>query len=480
MNGRLDRLGTWGRPVLAALMGVALLTSAVTSNQTATAAPALATSTFSTTDSLWVGGTPMSTGYVGVCQSPTSASSLADCFASVASTWSQNKFYATATDGVNVYFAGTGGGLSCPVSGAGTNCTQIAAGPWNGADEVTALAASGGDLWIGQDNGDIYQCPTDVPYSSGSSAPSQCTLLDDAGKRSIDALILANGTLYAGLSSLGIETKNQGLLWKCDAQTPNSCTNLDGTGGNVGVISLTAGAGYVWAGLGSGELWRCDPTATNSCDNWDQAGGVIKSVSYDGQGTIYAAIAENSNKKNGVIWSCPTATENACDNVASNLENPSAVAAGPDNVFWSNSSPPLNYGTSAYAGAALNRWQDASAVVYLPAEGPTGVGAVSVRVRPGPRGFHHLARLCSDGGRKPVARLRIKGPHGAVVTRRAGLCRLSHGKAVRVNADLLDPGTHRVKARFTGIAKRPITRSKALTVKQDRTVRVNLRCPDHG
>ena len=443
-----------------------LMTSWVVSTQPAAATTAAATST----DSLWVGNDE----FVGVCESPTSTAALADCFTTWSSQWyPEPTLSTTATDGVNVYFAGTGGGLSCPVSGAGTDCTRIAAGPWNGTGVVTALAASDGELWIGQSDGQIYRCPADLPYGSGT-LPSQCVLLDDAGNRGINALILANGTLYAGLSP----TKNQGLLWTCDAQTENSCSTLDSTGQNS-IKTLAAGGGYLWAGLSNGILWRCDPTATNACDNWDQAGGAMNSISYDGQGTIYAAIAETGYKANGVIWSCPTSAKNSCDNVVSNLTNATAVAAGPDNVFWSNDSPPLNYGTSPYAGA-VKAWGYAGALLYLPAEGPTGVGTVSVRIRPPASGIQRLRAACTDDRRTPRVRLRITGPHHAVVTRRAGLCRLSKGKAVRTSIGLLDPGTHQVKARFSGTTKRHIMRSRTVLVKPDRTVRVPLRCPGHG
>ena len=48
------------------------------------------------------------------------------------------------TDGVNVYYAGNHGGLSCPIADLGANCTQIMAGPWpeSATVSVTALAAS--------------------------------------------------------------------------------------------------------------------------------------------------------------------------------------------------------------------------------------------------------------------------------------------------------------------------------------------------
>ena len=488
----------WRHPVLIGLLGALLLvTSGVTATQAATAATASATST----DSLWVG----SGNNVGVCQSPTSTAALADCFTAPAGVWPQNTIQATATDGVNVYFATDFGGLSCPVSGAGTNCTQIAAGPWGGGVDgtsVNALAASDGQLWIGQEDGQIYRCPADLPYSSGSSAPSQCVLLDDAGNRAVSSLILANGTLYAGLPGAGVEAKKQGLLWTCDPQTANSCSTLDSPGNNF-ITTLAAGGGYLWAGLSNGILWRCDPTATNSCDNWDQAGWTINSVSYDGQGTIYAAIDAYKKRQNGVIWSCPTATENACDNVVSNLVVPGAVAAGPDNVFWSetqpssaapvvssgrkagsnaaDNSPALSYGTSPFTAAASNTWANADALLYLPAGGPTGTGATSVRIRSTPRAVKRLRDICADRGNKPKVHLRIKGPHGTVVTRRSGLCRLRNTKVIYVPAfDLLDPGKALVKARFTGITKRPLKRSRTVKVEQDRTGRVTLRCPDHG
>ncbi|MGI9253845.1 MAG: hypothetical protein ACR2J8_08865, partial [Thermomicrobiales bacterium] len=175
-----------------------------------TAAPGAAQS--ASQGSLWVSWETTSKDSFGqVCANPTAAST-SSCFSTI------DLFgvapAAMATDGVNMYFAGKNGGVSCPIVAVGGLCTHIMAGGWGG--KVKSLAAAGGKIWIGQDDGKIFRCPGDMRYFSQSTMPSLCVLLDDAGARSVDSLLLANGKLYAGLGSYGIEEKKQGTLWSCD------------------------------------------------------------------------------------------------------------------------------------------------------------------------------------------------------------------------------------------------------------------------
>ncbi|MFM9108200.1 MAG: hypothetical protein ACKOWF_16040, partial [Chloroflexota bacterium] len=169
-------------------------------------------------DSLWAGRGL----YLAACANPSSPASLSGCFSMKATTDLGFDPYLVATDGVNVYFATLDGGYSCPIADQGANCTHIMAGAWS-SGKVKSLAASGGYLWIGQDNGQIYRCPANIPYASQSSAPADCVLLDEAG-RPVWSLLLANGRLYAGL---GGTKKSQGILWSCDPQAVNACKNLD-------------------------------------------------------------------------------------------------------------------------------------------------------------------------------------------------------------------------------------------------------------
>ncbi|MFM9106876.1 MAG: hypothetical protein ACKOWF_09270, partial [Chloroflexota bacterium] len=148
--------------------------------------------------------------YYGACANPSSSAALAGCFSSLTSIGSF-ELVAMATDGVNVYYATyQNGGYSCPIAALGANCVRIMAGPWgSGSGGVYSLAAYDGQIWIGQKNGQIYRCPANIPDASQSSAPADCVLLDQAGL-AVQSLLLANGTLYAGLAGT---KKSQGILW---------------------------------------------------------------------------------------------------------------------------------------------------------------------------------------------------------------------------------------------------------------------------
>lgn len=455
---------------LLALVTALLLTALAISTPQGSTARA-ASGTPATTDTLWAGTISPNSPWIGVCESPASAQSLSACFASATSKWSGTHSLA-ATDGESVYYTGAGPGLNCPVSGLGTDCTQIMAGPWPSSEQVEALAAADGQLWIGQSDGSIYRCPADLPYAQQNSVPSQCVLLDDAGNRSVTSLLLANGTLYAGLGSAGTEKKNQGLLWTCDPQTTNSCSTLDSYG-NTKANTLAAGGGYLWVGLNNGIIWRCDLAAADACTDWDTAGERVGSISYDGNNTLYAAIGGSGGSTGGVIWSCPTTAKNQCTNVVSNVSG-GWVAAGAGGVFSSvgSGSQSLRYGTSPYTAALPNTWQWAS-LIYLPADGPLGVGAVRVKV--GGKGIHRLKQRCA-AGMKPLVRVRLKARNNVAQRRTFSLCRPGTPKAIYVPDydlpmfDLLDPGSYAVTARADGYTAR-----KPVTVKKDRTHTVRLR-----
>ncbi len=425
-----------------------------------------------TTDTLWAGTISFNSPWIGVCESPASAQSLSACFASATSKWSGTHSLA-ATDGESVYYTGGGPGLNCPVSGLGTDCTQIMAGPWPSSEQVEALAAADGQLWIGQSDGSIYRCPADLPYVNQNSAPSQCVLLDDAGNRNVQSLLVANGTLYAGLGSAGTEKKKQGLLWTCDPQTTNSCSTLDSYG-NTKANTLAAGGGYLWVGLNNGIIWRCDLAAADACTDWDTAGEGVGSISYDGNNTLYAAIGVSGGSTGEGIWSCPTTAKNQCTNVVSNVSG-GWVAAGAGGVFSSvgSGSQSLRYGTSPYTAALPNTWQYAT-LIYLPADGPLGVGAVKVKV--GGKGINRLRQQCAASGTNPLLRVRLKGDHDVAVRRTFSLCRPGTLKAIYVPVDdllkfdLLDPGAYTVTARAGGYTAR-----KPVSVEKDHTHTVRLR-----
>jgi hypothetical protein len=406
-------------------------------------------------DSLWAAANHK----IGACEDPTSPASLSGCFASVSSA-ETNYTQAVATDGVNVYFASKNdGGLSCPIADLGENCMPIMAGPW-GSDKskvVNSLAAANGQIWIGQSTGEIYRCPANLFFERGSTAPSQCVLLDDAGDRAVDSLLLANGTLYAGLGAY----KNQGLLWSCSPDTVNSCSTLDSYG-NTAASSLVAGGGYLWAGLDNGIVWRCDLNAANACANWEQAGYSVNSLSYDGQGTLYAAI----NGKNGVIWSCAIASANGCSNVLTNVDGYS-VAAGAGGVFSSASSG-LHFGTSPFTAANVTTWKN-SQLLYLPADGPVGVGGVSVKMTAKSLS-QKFEKRCDKPGKTARATVIVTGPNGFERTLKTGVCGVLNGGIAKETLDLLDPGQYTVKATAGNRSGKA-----SFTIEQDLTRPVNVK-----
>ena len=427
----------------------------------------------SSQDSLWAGRQT-----VAACANPSSPASLAGCFSAPAAV--AGKISAVATDGVNVYYTTQRlGGYSCPIADLGANCTRIMAGPWpkRGGFEtkniVNSLVAYDGQIWFGQATGEIYRCPANIPYAKQNNAPPGCTLLDDAGKRPVGALLLANGRLYAGLSYAGEgdEQKKQGILWSCDPQAVNACENLDYYGKTV-AMSLAAGGGYLWAGLNNGILWRCDLNAANACANWDTAGYPINSISYDGQGTIYAAVYDENDTygTNGVIWSCPTAAANQCSNLISGISGVS-VAAGDGSVF-SSTSVGLNFGTSAFSEAFSNLKE--ATLLYVPAGGVTGVGGVSVALHGG-KWTDTLGKRCAAGGKGLKGSVQVTGPGGHDKTVAVNLCALAKGGSVEETFDLLDQGTYTVTVKagkHSGEA--------SFTIVQDRTKTVNVKLTRGG
>ncbi len=386
-------------------------------------------------DSLWaaVGSS------IEACVDPSSPASLAGCF--VDSTGDSVVVYGNVTtDGVNVYAPREDGGAwSCPIAGAGSGCTRVMGGGWGGVSKTTMYyAAADGLLWIGRENGRIYRCPSDLPWQDNADKPAACVLLDDAGGPGVRSLLLANGRLYAGLTN--------GIVWSCDPYAVNACTDLDDAG-SANVSSLAAGAGYLWAGLANGIIWRCDPYVVNRCQRWDTGGLRIGSLSYDGAGTLYAAVGLVStwaDPDDGAIWSCPVATRDACSPVVDNVKGIS-VAAGAGSVFstnWAGASI-LHFGATPFTGADGD-W-GTSPLLYIPATGPVGLGAVHAQVR-FPEAAKRLAARCADGV-PHLARVRVTGPHGFRWKRTVDICQVRNPRMPELRLGLLDPGAYRVRIR---------------------------------
>ena len=436
------------------------------------------------TDSLWAAGTDTGNNNhqsrLGACATPTSSQSLASCFSpSSLLSWQRGQggpfdVNAMTSSGNTVVIAGGGHALSCPVSGSVGNCTEILSGalsPPKSDNDVLSLTANDQWVWLGTKSGLIYRCPT--------STPDTCVELDDAGKRKVTSLVFANNRLYAGLANYGIESKKQGLLWSCDPHTANSCTTLDSYGATT-ANSLVAGGGYLWAGLDNGIIWRCDPQQANACTNWETSGGSITSLSYDGNNTLYAGVKRNAG---GVVWSCPLTPADNCATVVSRKSSTiTAVAAAPRtpvtsggcspapcDVFWSDSDG-ISYGQQPFT--SYNGHIPDTDLLSVPADGPLGVGGVSVKVV----GIHRLRSVCtSDNGKQSWLRLRLTatGRQGLVSRRIVNLCRAhrtgTKTTTVTVNR-LLDPGRYIITARGAGLRTRT-----AVTVTKNHTTRVRLR-----
>lgn len=440
-------------------------------------------------DSLWAGSLSGSGG-VAACGDPSAPSSLASCFASPADDQGV-AIRAVATDGTNVYFAGSGGGLSCPVADLGASCTRIMAGGWgSGGTMVNAIAAADGTIWVGQVNGEIYRCPGDLPYASGTTMPAACLKLDASGSRAVTALLLANGRLYAGLkyAGNGRQAQNTGILWSCPPDTANACITLD-TYGQTQANALAAGGGSLWAGLDNGILWKCDPVAQNACTVRAQAPRYeIGSISHDGTSTIYGALADYGNiggNDKGLVIACPTANDtDACTTLlspsASNDFRAGTVAAGAGSVFSSiadindpTTYSPLSFGTLPFTASASSL--ENARLLYLPAGGPVGVGGVRLSIT-GAEVRGRLRETCA--GDRPVRPLVVRivrideGERQGITTRRLRPCRLLATGTLRRTIDLLHAGDYAVVIRGAGIGAR-----RAFTIEPEQTIglRVVLR-----
>ena len=378
------------------------------------------------------------------------AADLATCFGSFANGFEANASAtiphvgAIATDGTDVTMATEhGGGLRCPLAGLGTGCSRVMTGPWpSDSNKTNALAASGGWIWIGQNDGKIFRCPGDLPYVDQADAPSGCVLLDDAKVRPISSLILVNGVLWAGLDvgCAGFLCKESGLVWRCDPTTKDSCVNVQ-LYNKTSVTALAAGAGSIWAGLGNGKIVRCDPSGTSGCADWKTPGSAwIQSLSYDGAGTLYAGTADGT-------WSCPTGSTVGCSSVNA---SGSQVAAVGGVVYSSGDYVLLDGGTTIYPGTDPDRIysypdQKGNPLLYIPAGGLPALGAANVQVR-FPEAAKRLAARCADGV-PLIAHVRVTGPNDFHWKRTVDVCRIRNPRMPDVRLGLLDPGTYHVRVR---------------------------------
>lgn len=440
-------------------------------------------------DALWMvnNGTETNVQSFGACVDPTSQSAFAGCFAPATQTTlpsDSNGNTMPVTDGVNVYF-GSPRGWSCPITGYGQNCTQVQIGWAKGIPSTQnspiSYAANGGYIWLGYLNGEIYRCPSDLPYTGATTPPAGCILLDDAGNRAPYQMVYASGRLYVGLDynsdTLLTDGKGGGLLWSCDPQTPNACINLDDLSANTNeVYSLTVGAGYVWVGTENNTIYRCDPVTPNSCETWVTTKEPISWVAYDGEGTLWATVSVNMGDGNQLlnsgVWACSTTSAQTCSKAMTGVFARQVTAdAGAAFSFANAGGSQLPTGPWIWSNTATSYTPYAMTtgtygpLLYIPSGGPTISGTLRVRARATPA---VMRRLCAE--RTTVrASVRVRGPHGIALTRSTNLC--ARGRPVRnptATFRLLDPGRYRISLRAEGLTAQVRAtvdgRHRALTV----------------
>ena len=308
-------------------------------------------------ESLWAVSTG---GTFSVCENPSSQASLDTCFSGDGGSSSP-----MTTDGINVYryVPGDGGSIVnsiviCPISGLGDGCSDpttfggtlpVNNGPTDipVSNVPLSMAASPDYIYLGYQvaqgsigtnpNNIMYRCPLDA--NSGG-----CVQFNNSGDRPINSLLFANEMLYAGLGQ-NSESGN-GLIWKCDPITANSCEDLDDPG-KTDVSTLAVGAsapGYLWAGLNPGSenpnpngiIWRCPLDEANSCVNWYEiTDEVVQSISFDAEDgtTFYAGTYNDVTFSGGSIYTC--STNGGCTRSLITGDAVNSVAGGTSSVFWS-------------------------------------------------------------------------------------------------------------------------------------------------
>ena len=144
-------------------------------------------------------------------------------------------------------------------SGAIYSCNldlQLGCGdPWDSFgknNHAWSMAAGGGYLWVGLNNGVMWRCST--------NQPNDCQNWNTAGNP-IVSIAYDAGWLYAGVANTYSgnisRDKSNGVIWKCPASTANSCQTLltpgpfsgAAAGGTVSTQTVTAGAGNVFANV---------------------------------------------------------------------------------------------------------------------------------------------------------------------------------------------------------------------------------------
>ncbi|KAF8063012.1 ALKBH8 [Scenedesmus sp. PABB004] len=156
----------------------------------------------------------------------------------------------------------------------------------------------------------IATSANDMVVCSTTSANS-CKLINQCNRNSIyTSLLLANNRIYAGLSSQG--RGEGGVMWSCDAgrggsdPLPNSCIRLNKAADKNDIFSFAYGDGVLWAGLDEGQIWKCDPNTPDSCQRFNKAGSTIYSLLL-ANGVLFAGLG------GGQMWKCRLDQPDSCD-----------------------------------------------------------------------------------------------------------------------------------------------------------------------
>lgn len=209
----------------------------------------------------------------------------------------------------------------------------------------------------------------------------------------------------------------------------------------------------------------------------------MEDISYDGEGTIYAAVAwtgSGQKNKTPVLWSCETASANGCSSVLLG-NNVWEVEAGAGGVFsltgdaWVTPIRDIRFGSGTFSHPPTPA-QTSPHILYVPAGGTAGVGGIAVHARIpslGPR----ITDRCAGSAPYPKAMVRVKGPYGYRRDLMLKVCDLAGGSLVRRVFPFLDAGAYVVKVRG------PVTGTVRLRVRPGATtivpLRLQLRAPAH-
>lgn len=385
------------------------------------------------------------------------------------------------SDGVYVYAVQSGTSpvsvWVCPIDGYGSGCSFVTledtVDGWQGqavsaaaAIDVAGQVGPAGASYLfvattgsGNTFRPIYRCPVAVAGSF------DCVQLDNGGNREADSMVVGNGYLWAGINrqTVGPFEGPQTIVWQCSLWQANACGDFD-TANSPFIYSLAVGGGYLWAGRSDGVIWRCSMSTPSPCADWDAAGSSagIAALSYDGAGTLYAAVATSDENHPAVLWSCTTAYANGCTAIAGAGGNTSLyevynVEAGAGGVFnvsmWKDGSGIhnlVNFGAVGLSAVATS--VRTSQLLYVPAGGFVAPGAARVVVPLPPE----LASQCAAGGSVPGV-VSVSGPYGMRLEQGVDLCGTGNPTYRFIPFGSLDPGQYTFMVRsgvfvFTGSA----------------------------